>query len=159
MLREFPDSGVACVLIVLYAIELPEMTKLSADPSRLRQRLGETIARWAQLVRSIQGERGPLVRGVYVEAGRRCGKPSCRCARGELHGTAMISAKIGGRTRNTYVPLQDREGIQEAALRYRRLRRARAEIAKLTRETLVLIDTLERALTRPYPPENEETKR
>jgi len=135
------------------------MTKPPVDPSRLRQRLGESIARWAQLIRSIQGERGPLVRGVYVEAGRRCGKPSCRCTRGELHGTAMISAKIGGRTRNTYVPLEDREQVQQAALRYRRLRRARAEIAKLTRETLALIDALERALTRPYPPDDKETKR
>ena len=135
------------------------MTKPPVDPSRLRQRLGESIARWAQLIRSIQGERGPLVRGVYVEAGRRCGKQSCRCTRGELHGTAMISAKIGGRTRNTYVPLEDREQVQQAALRYRRLRRARAEIAKLTRETLALIDALERALTRPYPPDDKETKR
>ena len=135
------------------------MTKPPADPSRLRQRLGQTIDRWTDLIRSIQGERGPLVRGVYVEAGRRCGRPSCRCARGELHSTAMVSAKIGGRTRNTYVPLKDREQVKESALRYRRLRRARAEIAKLTRETLALIDALERALTRPYPPNDKEAKR
>jgi hypothetical protein len=137
--------------MVLYDIELSDMSNLPRDPSRLRQRLGQTIARWTELVRLIQGERGPLVRGVYVEAGRRCGKPSCRCAQGELHRTAMISAKIGGRTRNTYVPLKDRERIREAALRYRRLRRARAEMAKLTRETLALIDALQQALTRPHP--------
>lgn len=122
------------------------------DPSRLRQLLGQTIARWEELIRVLQSERGPMVRGVFMEVGRRCGKPTCRCAEGELHPTAMVSAKIGGRTHNAYVPLAEREAIRQETLAYRRLRRARAEIVKLTREALRLIDALQEALTRAYPP-------
>jgi hypothetical protein len=127
-------------------------TELPSDPSRLRQLLGHAIARWGDLIRSLQSERGPMVRGVFMEVGRRCGKPTCRCAQGELHPTAMVSAKIGGRTHNAYVPVAERETLRQETLAYRRLRRARAEIAKLTRQTLQLIDALQEALTRSYPP-------
>jgi hypothetical protein len=64
----------------------------------------------------------------------------------------MVSAKIGGRTHNAYVPVADRETIRQETLAYRRLRRARAEIVKLTRHTLQLIDALQEVLTRSYPP-------
>jgi transposase len=47
-----------------------------------------------------------LLRGTLVSQGRRCGKESCRCASGDLHGpyTYLSVARAGGRPRMVYVP-------------------------------------------------------
>jgi hypothetical protein len=46
------------------------------------------------------------LRGAPLTQGRRCGKPGCRCARGELHGpyTYLSLGREGGRGRLVYVP-------------------------------------------------------
>src|SRR5437762_2988731 len=47
-----------------------------------------------------------LLRGTLVTQGRRCGKESCRCATGDLHGpyTYLSVPRPGGRPRMVYVP-------------------------------------------------------
>ena len=45
-----------------------------------------------------------------------------------------------------YIPRDLTAGVAKEARRYRRLRQARAMLAKLTRESLQIIDELERAL-------------
>src|SRR5688572_13122605 len=47
-----------------------------------------------------------LLRGTVVSQGRRCGKESCRCASGELHGpyTYLNVPRPGRRARLVYVP-------------------------------------------------------
>jgi hypothetical protein len=47
-----------------------------------------------------------VLRGTLALQGRRCGKPTCRCARGELHGpyTYLSVAGPSGRSRTVYVP-------------------------------------------------------
>lgn len=49
---------------------------------------------------------GEVLRGALASQGRRCGKPGCRCARGELHGpyTYLSVAGRSGRSRLVYVP-------------------------------------------------------
>lgn len=44
--------------------------------------------------------------GSLVEQSRRCGKPGCRCAAGELHGPYVYLSvgKAGGRRGMVYVP-------------------------------------------------------
>jgi hypothetical protein len=46
---------------------------------------------------------GPLVRGSLVESKVTCGKPGCRCARGEPHRAFYLSRRVDGRTRMEYV--------------------------------------------------------
>ena len=93
-----------------------------------------------------------MIRGSFVRQGRRCGKPGCRCARGELHEAAFLSVSEGGHIRNTHVPRADRPRVEEKAGRYRSFRKARAQLAALGREVLDEADALQRALTEPYPP-------
>ncbi|MGH3450942.1 MAG: DUF6788 family protein [Haloechinothrix sp.] len=47
-----------------------------------------------------------VLHGSLATQGRRCGKPACRCARGQLHGpyTYLSVAGPGGRSRLVYVP-------------------------------------------------------
>lgn len=53
---------------------------------------------------------------------RRCGKPSCRCARGARHGPYVyLRWREGGRQRRRYVRAADADGNRAALAEWRRL--------------------------------------
>ncbi len=68
----------------------------------------------------------------------RCGKPSCRCARGELHGPYWYRRwREGGRQRREYIRPSDVQRVEAALAEWRRLHppayRMRQELAELRR--------------------------
>jgi hypothetical protein len=86
--------------------------------------------------RTKQGE--PMVRGSVVVHRRRCGKPSCRCANGELpHEAVVLSYSEGGRTRFVMLPASEVAGVRAAVERYRAERAALDEAAEAGRAALV----------------------
>jgi hypothetical protein len=110
--------------------------------SRIRQTLVQLRDELGQLLEVFLA-RDPLVKGSVYALRRKCGKPTCGCARGALHGTLVLSWSEAGRTRlQTLLP--DRPGdVRAAVRRYQRFRRARARLVKLHAEMLRLIDALE----------------
>ena len=69
---------------------------------------------------------------------KACGKPACRCARGELHGPYWYRRwREAGRQRRQYVRRSDLECVLAGLAAWRRLHppawRARQELAELTR--------------------------
>lgn len=131
---------------------------MGTETSRLRQQLIETtneMRRQLELVLEVQG---PLVRGSFVTRARVCGKPTCRCAQGELHESKVLTALDGGVTRQVHVPAADEVHVAAGSERYRRFREARSALAKglarLNRHQLELVDALGRSLLEPYPPDN-----
>jgi len=118
--------------------------------SKARQQLRKTEeARAAQLEALLQA--AVMVEGSFVELGRKCGKPSCRCATGEKHYSKYLSRSVEGRTKLVYVPGRDEVEVSGKAEHYSRFRKARAELMKLAARTAELADELQRALTEPYP--------
>jgi hypothetical protein len=131
---------------------------MAGDPSRLRRQLLDLYGELRQELDPILQERGPLIRGFLGTRGRTCGKPSCRCAQGELHESKYLSASDGGQTRQVHVPAGDELHVGECVRRYRRFREARARLAQklsaLTGRLLELADALGHSLLQPYPPDN-----
>lgn len=82
-------------------LKLPR-SSLSAAERRGRSRL-------AQLVHTR-----PLLRGTLSVRSRRCGKPNCRCARGELHVSLYLVQSHDGKPRQVYVPQEWEERIRQA---------------------------------------------
>ena len=119
--------------------------------SRARQLLRETEEKRRPHVETLLGS-DVHVEGSFVTLGRKCGKPTCRCATGDKHFSKFLSRSEGGKTRLTYVPAADEVEVAQKAERYRRLRQARAELMKLSAVTAALSDELQRALVQPYPP-------
>ena len=122
------------------------------DPSRLRQSLRRNHEERGQQLDLLLAERGPVIRGSFVRQGGRCGKPSCRCTRGELHERAVLYKSEEGAHSGTYVPQAERAQVEERNARYQRLRKARADLAKLEQQVLLIADELLEALSEPYPP-------
>jgi hypothetical protein len=133
--------------------------EITHDLSRLRQSLAQSQKQWAQLIKAIIRERGPVISGSFVLQPGRCGKPSCKCARGEFHSAAALYTREKGRQTCHYVPQDERRNVEKLNLRYKQLRKARAALAKLAQQTLKQTDALQQALTQPYPPAERTSKR
>ena len=129
------------------------MTNRLEKASRVRRRLRETAQELVARVEKLIGERGPLLRGAYQLRGTRCGKDTCKCARGELHPTAVLIVSEDGRRRSYYVRPSERAEVQRRVERYRGVRAARAEVSRLTVEVLGAADELLEALLEPHRPE------
>lgn len=76
--------------------------------------------RWLKEVAEVCGR---MLWGSMTEVYRRCGRPTCHCARGEKHGPVFyLSRHEGGRTRNILIPGKLRRVVEEGAAAYRRYR-------------------------------------
>jgi len=65
-----------------------------------------------------------LLRGVLFTLRRKCGKPSCRCASGQVHESPALAYPAGGRTKTMTLTEQDLARVSAALERYRIAREA-----------------------------------
>jgi hypothetical protein len=64
----------------------------------------------------------PLVRGYVSVRERACGKPTCRCARGEKHRSLYLVCSQEGRPRQLFIPREQEERVKEWVAYHQRLR-------------------------------------
>jgi hypothetical protein len=62
-----------------------------------------------------------MLKGCLVEMFRVCGKPTCRCLKGEKHRALCLSRRKDGKTATTYIPAAYERPVQQAVARYRTL--------------------------------------
>jgi hypothetical protein len=65
-----------------------------------------------------------VVRGSLVTLRRKCGKPTCQCARHEPHVTPALSYSVGGSTKMLTLRPEDLPTVKAALARYRHARAA-----------------------------------
>lgn len=130
----------------------PQLSKLRQHLSRSFSTLGRIFA---QLIRSA-----PMVPGSLYRLRRKCGKPNCRCAQGDLHETWVLSRSEQGKSRLYTVPAPDRASVRERSLQYRRYQRTRAQWVKRGAALLAQIDHLaeQRIVPWPRPPQQKPSK-
>lgn len=121
------------------------------DRSKLRQRVHRTRQQIDRQTDKLL-ERGPLIKGAVYPLRRKCGKAGCRCQKGQLHETLVLSVPEKGRKRLRVVPKGQEDRWQLLAGRYRRFRRSRAALIKLFRQLLAMVDEVEEQRT-IEPPE------
>lgn len=115
-------------------------------PSRasLRQRLLRLRQEHDRLL-EIAFDTTPLWRGLVHEARRRCGKPNCRCVRGDLHVSTILSDRSSAEQHNLALAPGELLRFTDMTEAYRKVRRHRARIVVVQRELLEIFDTLEAA--------------
>jgi hypothetical protein len=70
-----------------------------------------------------------MIRGTVVTQRRRCGKPNCHCADGQvLHESTVLSYSEAGRSRTVMLEPDEIATVRAATARYR------AALAKIERE-------------------------
>src|SRR4030043_617503 len=110
--------------------------------SRLRQSLLHLAGEIKGLVGPFFSDR-PVIKGTVYELKRRCGKPGCKCARGEFHARMVVSASEGGKTRLQVIPHGFLVEVQARVRRYQELRWVRARLGEIYREMLKVMDQME----------------
>ena len=86
--------------------------------------------------------REPLLPGTLYTLRRKCGKPSCRCSRGELHASTVLSYRGQGKPRNLVPAPEHLLAFRDLTDHYRRCRQARAQLVRWQRQVLDLVDAL-----------------
>lgn len=74
---------------------------------------------------------GPFVAGSLVEIEHRCGKPGCRCAKGQRHRAYLLTTKVKGKTKSIYIPKDLLPEVRKWTQEYRRQKSLTREISKL----------------------------
>jgi hypothetical protein len=110
--------------------------------SKLRQTLLHLASEIEGLVKPFFSDL-PVIKGTVYELKRRCGKPVCKCARGELHTRMVVSASERGRTRLQVIPHGSLSEVQVKVRRYQELRRVRARLGEIYRKMLEVMDEME----------------
>jgi len=110
--------------------------------SRLRQELRHLLGEMERSVEVVFG-RAPLVKGNVYEIARKCGKPSCACARGQLHKSMVLSWSHQGKTRLRSIPPERLEELRRKSEEYLRFRRARAQVSVMGKQMLSVVDRIE----------------
>jgi hypothetical protein len=89
--------------------------------------------------------REPLLPGSLYTLRRKCGKPSCRCNRGELHESTVLSYRGQGKPRNFATAPEHLPALRDMTDQYRRCRQARAQLVRWQRRLLDIVDALQAA--------------
>jgi hypothetical protein len=114
---------------------------MSSDLASLRQQLWRAYAALAHTLRRLQ-RADPMVQGSFYLLRRKCGKPNCRCANGQLHATYVLTRSEQGKDRLYTVPKEQRAQVRKWAAEYRRYQRARAILARRQAGLLALVDQM-----------------
>jgi len=123
---------------------------MSEPVSRLRQDLWRTHLALARTLRTLQLE-APMVQGSLYQLRRKCGKPNCRCARGDLHASWVLTRSESGKNRLYSVPGDQRGRLRLLTREYRRWQLARARLVKQSATLVALIDQMAERRLQPWP--------
>ena len=72
-----------------------------------------------------------FLRGTLSVRSRQCGKPNCRCVRGQLHASLYLVQSQGGKLRQLAIPRAWEDGVREAVHNYQRMQELIEEISEL----------------------------
>jgi hypothetical protein len=128
--------------------------QMSRNLSLLRQKFWRAYAALARTMRQLQRD-SPMVQGSFYLLRRKCGKPNCRCASGQLHASWVLTRSEAGKDRIYPVPKDQRARVRRWALEYRRYQRARAALVKALPRLVALADQMAEQRLWVWP-ENKE---
>ena len=123
----------------------------NTDASAARLTLRRIAEQLPKRVEAALRMRGQVMAASLSKTRKVCGKPNCKCARGDKHEVYQLSWTENGRRRSTHIRRDELAKVRAAVERYRRLRQSRAELLKLASEAASLMDALVEALRVPPP--------
>jgi hypothetical protein len=74
---------------------------------------------------------GGLLHGTVVQRERVCGKPNCRCTRGQKHRSLYLVVTEGGQSRQLYVPKDWEQTVRQWVEDYQRARELMEEVSRI----------------------------
>jgi hypothetical protein len=72
-----------------------------------------------------------FLRGTLTLRSVRCGKPNCRCARGEPHACLYLVRRQGGKLRQMFVPKEWEDRVRQAVENHQEMEKLIEELSDL----------------------------
>ena len=120
------------------------------DISKVRKRIRDLgLERFKDEMEMLRVySRKKMLYGSVVKKYKACGKGGCKCTKGALHGPFYyLTYKVEGKTKMIFI----KKNLWEAAIKlnnnYRKWRKLRADISKIGKEILTLLDEIEKENT------------
>ncbi len=85
---------------------------------------------WRSKLAQLVSQRG-FIRGTLQERMRLCGKPNCRCTRGQRHRCLLLVISQKNRTRQLYVPKKWEPTVREWVKNYHDVRDLMEKISQI----------------------------
>ncbi len=92
----------------------------------------------SQLAKLVHGS--GILRGSLSVRARACGKPSCKCAKGEKHVSLYLVFSEEGKYRQLFVPKDLQEEVRSWVSNHQKARELLEEISRIHRERIVKRD-------------------
>lgn len=109
--------------------------------SRLRLEIHRRQEHLGALLKGLQGA-GPMLRGSIYVRRRRCGKPRCRCVRGQPHRDRVLAIGCAGRVSVRGLDPAADAAVEQAVAAWHGFRRQRGELVAACRGLLRVVDRL-----------------
>ena len=132
--------------------------KTTADKkkfSQLRQSLAALANEIRQIVEPFFSDK-PVIKGSVYELKTKCGKPGCKCAKGELHPRMVLSASEKGKTKLRAIPGGFLVEVKTKVRCYQELRGARARLVEMHKKMLKVMDEMEAMRREQMPPSRKK---
>jgi len=128
--------------------------------SQARAKISKLITRMSDLGKTVIAKRS-LLKGTIVQSKRRCGHSNCKCAKGQLHETTVLTLSHQGKSKTiplTKQPANVLEQLRKQVSDYQSFRRSRSEIVHCFNELMDAINQLELNLFVEVPAIAEKKK-
>jgi hypothetical protein len=122
--------------------------------SRLRQSLVQLCDEIKKLTHPFLSDLS-VIKGSVYELKRKCGKPGCKCAQGELHSRMVVSSSEKGKTRLRVISSGFLVEVQAKVRRYQELRQARGRLVQVHKKMLKVMDEMEMMRRQEVPPSSK----
>ena len=126
------------------------MTKTHKTLSSIRKELWNTYRQVGRVLRTLQNLNEMTPGSLYLHR-RCCGKATCRCTRGQLHSSWVVTRSEGGKIRLYTVDDRERAQVRAWTGQYRIYQRGRARLAKLTTTLLAGVDEVVEVQRQVWP--------
>jgi hypothetical protein len=110
--------------------------------NQLRQSLAGLTNEIRQIVEPFFSDK-PVIKGSVYELKTKCGKPGCKCAKGQLHPRMVLSASEKGKTKLRAIPRGFLIEVKTKVRCYQELRGARARLVEVHKKILKVMDEME----------------
>lgn len=92
-------------------------------------------SRRSRLTQIVSSQR--FLRGTLAPRQRQCGKPNCRCARGQLHRSLYLVQSHDGQPRQVFVPKEWEERIRQSVRGYQEIQQLLEELSEIEWQRLL----------------------
>jgi hypothetical protein len=122
-----------------------------SEASQLRLRASRQLAERQQIEKILLQHRH-FLRGSLLERPKFCGKPGCKCTKGQPHPPSLyLSRLVKGTVRQVFIRAADHERARKEALSYKGYRRALRRWRVIDKELNGIWEDLEAAQEENYP--------